>query len=189
MRKLLTLTLGPALPALLAAAVLAGCGGSDNSGADTASAERSTTSSTAHRSTTTSETTEAPTTTEAPAPSTTMSPTTTGAPTTTSPTTTGAPTTTSPPAATGTRYVCPEGGIDAVRALQRSVDAGHQPWRLSATDVAAGCTYGVGTATVEPAGTKRYLVTNPSTGEQVLVTLAQPLGPGTIWAVTSITPA
>jgi hypothetical protein len=55
--------------------------------------------------------------------------------------------------------------------------------------VAAACTYGVGASTVEPAGANRYLVTETASGEQVLVTVAQPLGSGTVWAVTGITPA
>jgi hypothetical protein len=192
MRKLLTITLGPALPVLLAA-VLTGCGGSD-SDADTASSDRSSDraiTTAADRTTTT----EAPTTTtaeaataneteatEAPPPST-VTPAPASAPSTTTTAPAAAPT------STGRRYVCPEGGIDAVRQLQQSVDAGHQPWRLSAPDVAAACTYGVGASTVEPAGGNRYLVTENASGEQVLVSVAQPLGSGTVWAVTRITPA
>jgi hypothetical protein len=182
MRKLLTLTLGPALPVLLAAA-LAGCGGSDGDSGSAASSDRATATEAPHRSTTTvapstTETTEAPAaptateTTEAPAAPTTA---------TTTPVAT--------PASSGRRYVCPEGGLDAVRELQASVDAGHQPWRLSAPDVAAGCTYGLGAATVEPVGPNHFRVTSTSTGERVLVTVAQPLGPGTVWAVTHIAPA
>jgi hypothetical protein len=174
MRKLLILTLGPALPVLLAAAALAACDG-DDPGTEAGAPDRSTTT----------ETTEAPTTEAPAAPSTT----TTSEGVEPAPSTTPAapPTTVAPTA--GATYVCPEGGIDAVRELQESVDAGHQPWRLSATDVAGACTYGVGASTVEPAGTDRFRVTKTATGEQVLVTVAQPLGPGTIWAVTQITPA
>jgi hypothetical protein len=187
MRKLLSLTLGPALPVLLAAAVLTACGGSGSDSDSAASSDRPATAAT-DRSTTT--TTPAPSTT---APSTTA-PASTEAPTTTETTEAPAPstTTTAPaaaPASSGRRYVCPEGGLDAVRRLQQAVDAGHQPWRLSATDVAAGCTYGMGAATVEPAGANRFRVTKTATGEQVLVTAAQPLGAGTVWAVTQITPA
>jgi hypothetical protein len=178
MRKLLTLTLGPALPVLLAAAILTGCG--SGGGSDTASSDRSTAPA---PSTTAVPTTEAAETEVSPAPST---------PTTSAPAEAPSPTTTAPvaaPTSSDRRYVCPEGGLDAVRQLQQSVDAGHQPWRLSAPDVAAGCTYGVSASTVEPAGANRYRVTETATGEQVLVTVAQPLGPGTIWAVTRITPA
>jgi hypothetical protein len=91
-----------------------------------------------------------------------------------------------------TRFACPAGGIDEVTALQQAVDEGHQPWRLSATYVAAACTFGVGGTTVEPAGENRYEVTEVSTGDRVLVELAQPLGPDGIWVasrVTSLPPA
>jgi hypothetical protein len=87
---------------------------------------------------------------------------------------------------TGTRYVCPEGDIDDLRALQRAVDQGHQPWRLSAEDVAAACTFPAGT--VEPAGDATYRVTDPATGDTAVVRLARPLGPGTIWAATFVSP-
>jgi hypothetical protein len=195
MRKILTL--GPAVPVLLAAA-LAGCGGAPGGGgpgtAAGGSADRpaATAAPTTARPSTTG-VTSAPTTTVPATTSTTGGPPTTEAPSTTTPApTTTAPTTTVPaptPGSTGRHFLCPEGGIDAVRELQREVDAGHQPWRLSATDVAAGCTYGLGAATVEPAGAHRYRVTNTSTGERLLVTVAQPLGPGTVWAVTRIAPA
>lgn len=177
MRKLLTLTLGPALPVLLAVA-LTGCGGSD-SGSDSDAAGSSGRSTTTAAAPTTAPSTTAPATTDAPTTETTEAP----AP---------APTTTAPaaaPASSGRRYVCPEGGLDAVRQLQQEVDNGHQPWRLSAPDVAAACTYGVPASTVEPAGSDRFRVTKTATGEQVLVTVAQPLGPGTVWAVTQVTPA
>ena len=85
------------------------------------------------------------------------------------------------------RFVCPEGGIDEISALQDSVDQGHQPWRLSAPDVAAACTLGIPGTSVEPAGVNRYQVTDAATGESVIVTLAQPLGPDGIWVVTSVT--
>jgi hypothetical protein len=103
-------------------------------------------------------------------------------------TTPGPTTSTTEVADDGTNYVCPEGGLDAVRELQSSVDSGHQPWRLSAEDVAAGCTFGVGGATVLAEGDDTYRVTSDDDGSVVVVELAQPLGPGTIWAATSITP-
>lgn len=188
MRKLSTLTLAPTLSALLAAVILAGCGagGSPTTARSAGDGERTTTSAAGPDSEATdrSGTAAAPATTE-PEPAT--APPTTAAPVAGEPSTA----TTSPPAppADGRRYLCPEGGIDAVRALQRAVDQGHQPWRLSAEDVAAACTYGVPAATVEPAGQNRYRVTETASGDQLLVTVAQPLGPGTVWAVTLTTPA
>lgn len=100
-----------------------------------------------------------------------------------------ATTTVTPPTAapSGTRYVCPDGGIDAVRELQAAIDEGHQPWRLSAEQTAAACTFPTGA--VEPAGGGDHLVTDPATGDTVLVEMARPLGPGTVWAVTRVTPA
>lgn len=59
----------------------------------------------------------------------------------------------------------------------------------SAEGVAAACTFWLPTSTVEAAGTDRYRVTNTDTGEHVLVSVAQPLGTGTVWAVTQVTPA
>jgi hypothetical protein len=193
MRKILSLTLVPALPALLAAAVLTGCGGGGDPGAESRTADRAAgerTTTTAAPAAPDSEAVDVPASSTAAAPADASSETATE-PTTTAPPTTAAPTTTAPPAppADGRRYTCPEGGIDAVRALQQAVDQGHQPWRLSAEDVAAACTFGVGASTVEPAGPNRYEVTETSTGDRLLVTVAQPLGPNTIWAVTSTTPA
>ena len=85
------------------------------------------------------------------------------------------------------RFVCPEGGIDEVIALQDAVDQGHQPWRLFAQDVAAACTFGISETSIEPTGVNRYRVTHLSTGESAIVELAQPLGPNGIWVVTSVT--
>jgi hypothetical protein len=84
-------------------------------------------------------------------------------------------------------FVCPEGGLDAVIALQGSVDQGHQPWRLSAPDVAAACTFGIPGTSVEPAGVNRYHVTQAASGDSVIVDLAQPLGPDGIWVVSRVT--
>jgi hypothetical protein len=166
MRKFLTSSLAPALPILLALTVLAACGGT-NGATDTA--------------------TRTPT--EARAKSDTSA--TSASPTTGSPTqTTQAGTTQAAQADTydAVHFVCPEGGMDDVIALQQAVDEGHQPWRLSAPDVAAACTFGASDAQVEPAGTNRFQVSQTSTGQRVIVDLAQPLGPGTIWVVTSVTP-
>lgn len=77
--------------------------------------------------------------------------------------------------------------MDEVRTLQAGVDQGHQPWRLSAPDVAAACTFGVPGSSVEPAGPDRYQVTEMATGRAALVELAQPLGSGTVWVSTRIT--
>ena len=54
--------------------------------------------------------------------------------------------------------------------------------------MAVACTFGAPDAQVEPFGTNRFQVSQPSTGQRVIVDLAQPLGPGTIWVVTSVTP-
>jgi hypothetical protein len=165
MRKFLTSSLAPALPILLALTVLAACGGTDGA---------------------TDTTTQAPA--EARAKSDTSA---TSASPTSSPTqTTRADTTRAPQADTydGVHFVCPEGGMGDVIALQQAVDEGHQPWRLSAPDVAAACTFGAPDAQVEPAGINRFQVSQPSTGQRIIVDLAQPLGPGTIWVVTSVTP-
>jgi hypothetical protein len=215
MRKLLTLTLASALPALLAAAVLTGCGGSGDTSAGTsdnraagdglgttttdrdrdsaADASPADGSGASHPTTTSTVTATA----DAPPQSGGRTGTTTGTTTPAAPpsTTTTVPGGAASPAtrraSTGTdqRYMCPDGGIDAVRALQRSVDAGHQPWRLSAADAAAACTLGLSGTSTEPAGTNRYRVTREATAESVLVQVAQPLGPGTVWAVTGVTPA
>jgi hypothetical protein len=166
MRKVLTSSLAPALPVFLAATVLAACGGRDGA-TDTAA--------------------RAPA--EARARSDTSA--TSASPTTGSPTeTTQAGTTQAPQADThdDVHFLCPEGGMGDVIAVQQAVDEGHQPWRLSAPDVAAACTFGAPDAQVEPAGTDRFQVSQPSTGQRVIVDLAQPLGPGTIWVVTSATP-
>jgi hypothetical protein len=183
MRRLFIITL------LLAAAALAACGSGTPGGGGPggAASERSTTSAAGDGQRSTTVTTDAPSRPAPEAPSTTA---TTAAPTTTAPAPSNPTTTaTTAPATSGARYLCPEGDIDAVTALQEAVDQGHQPWRVSPEDVAAACTFGVPDSSVEPAGTNRYQVTNTTTGEQVLVTVAQPLGPGTVWAVTNVTPA
>jgi hypothetical protein len=166
MRKFLTSSLAPALPVFLAVTVLAACGGTDGA-TDTAA--------------------RAPT--EARTKSGTSA--TSASPTTAAHTeTTQAGTTKVPQADTydDVHFVCPEGGIGDVVALQQAVNEGHQPWRLSAPDVAAACTFGAPDAQVEPAGTDRFQVSQPSTGQRVIADLAQPLGPDTIWVVTSVTP-
>ena len=79
--------------------------------------------------------------------------------------------------------------MDEAEALQRAVDEGHQPWWLSAPDVAAACTFGIPGTAVEPAGTNRYRVGHPSSGQSAIVEVAQPLDPNGIWVVTSVTPS
>jgi hypothetical protein len=166
MRKFLTSALAPALPVFLAVTVLAACGGTDGA-TDTAARAPAE----ARAKSDTSAISASPT---------------TGAPAETR----QAGTTQAPQADTydDVHFVCPEGGMDEVVALQQAVDEGHQPWRLAAPDVAAACTFGAPDAQVEPAGTDRFQVSQPSTGQRVIVDLAQPLGPGTIWVVTSVTP-
>jgi len=159
MRKFVTSALAPALPIFLAVTVLAACGGTDGATDTGARAPAE-----ARAKSDTSAISASPT---------------TGAPTQT----TQAGTTQAPQADTydDVHFVCPEGGMGDVIALQQAVDEGHQPWRLSAPDVAAACTFGTPDAQVDPAG-------QPRTGQRIIVDLAQPLGPGTIWVVTSVTP-
>jgi hypothetical protein len=207
MRRLLTITLTPALAVVLAAAALGGCGRDSNTANDEQTAvvgtpttelddTRRSDDALDHRTPSAGPATSAgPTTSSTPAPSATTptppSSTTTNQPAdqpATPPTDRPAtPPTTVAPQPDGPRFVCPEGGIDAVAALQRAVDQGHQPWRMSPEDVAAACTFGA-VDTVEPAGADRYRVTDDATGESALVEVAQPLGAGTIWVVTSVTP-
>jgi hypothetical protein len=166
MRKFLTSALAPALPVSLAVTVLAACGGTDGA-TDTAA--------------------RAPAEARAKSDTSAIS----ASPTAGSPTETRQAGTTQPPQADtydDVHFVCPEGRMDEVVALQQAVDEGHQPWRLSAPDVAAACTFGAPDAQVEPAGADRFQVSQPSTGRRVIVDLAQPLGPGTVWVVTSVTP-
>jgi hypothetical protein len=54
--------------------------------------------------------------------------------------------------------------------------------------VAVGCTVGIGNGTASTEGTDRYRVTGDD-GSEVVVDVAQPLGPGTIRVVTQVTPA
>jgi len=79
--------------------------------------------------------------------------------------------------------------MDEAIALQHGFEEGHQPWRGSPESVAeAGAACALGTpGTIEPAGTNRYQATDTTTGESVTVGVAQPLGPGTVWLVTSVT--
>jgi hypothetical protein len=113
------------------------------------------------------------------------------------PASTTPPTTAAPMAATAPapapaelpHFVCPDGGMDAVVALQQAWEDGHQPWLGSAPDVAAACTFGAPESLVEPAGPNRYQVTHATatTSESAIVELAQPLGPGTVWVAVEIT--
>jgi hypothetical protein len=165
MRKLLTSSLAPAVSVVMAMAVLAACGGGHG---DTDAA------------------TQAPAAARARSNTSAIS----ASPTTGSPEETTEGGTKAPRADTydDVHFVCPEGGMSDVVALQQEVEDGHQPWRLSAPDVAAVCTVGVADGEVEPAGANRFQVSQPSTGQRVIVDVAQPLGPGTVWVVTSVTP-
>ncbi len=166
MKRFLMISLVPAVLLVLAATVLVarsdGAGGGDERH-DTSAAERSATAAT------------------------------TGArpaPTSTTPPTTTAPTAATTPApADDPHFVCPDGGMDAVVALQQAWEDGHQPWLGSAPDVAAACTFGVPESLVEPSGPNRYQVTHTTatTSESAIVELAQPLGPGTVWVAVGIT--
>ena len=166
MKRFLMLALVPAVLLVLAATVLVarsdrGGGGRDE-GHDTSAAERpASTSATRAR----------------PAPS------------PTNPTTTAAPMAAVAQApADGPHFVCPDGGMDAVVALQQAWEDGHQPWLGSAPDVAAACTFGVPESLVEPVGPNRYQVTHTTTtSERAIVELARPLGPGTVWVAVEIT--
>jgi hypothetical protein len=85
------------------------------------------------------------------------------------------------------QFVCPAGGLEDARQLQREVDAGHQPWWTSQEMVAAACTFGTH-AEVEKIGTSVFRVTDVRTGNVVTVEETQPVrtGPGGIWVVTSV---
>jgi hypothetical protein len=165
MRKLAMISLGPVMLFLLTATALAACGGAVDRVADTET-------QTPTRTTITSPTTPAPA----------------------NDTSQAEPPDAPPPTADQTsqpaelHFVCPNGGMDEVEALQHAVDAGNQPWWLSAPDVAAACTFGIPGTTVQPAGTNRYQVSNASNGEHAIVEVTQPLGPNGIWVVTSVTP-
>jgi hypothetical protein len=166
MRKFVTISLAAAVPVLLAASVLAACG--DTEGA-TDTAARAPAQALARSNTSAAG----------------ASPTRGGRTETTQAGTTQAP---QADMHDNVQFACPEGGMDEVVALQQAVEEGHQPWRLSAVDVAAACTFGAPDAQVEPAGIDRFQVSQPSSRQRVIVELAQPLGPGTIWVVTRVTP-
>ena len=53
----------------------------------------------------------------------------------------------------------------------------------------AACFFGGPAAAIEPAGFNRYLATSAATGEQVIVQITQPLGPGTVWLISDVTNA
>ena len=108
---------------------------------------------------------------------------------TTPPTMTAPMAATAPAPADDPHFVCPDGGMHDVVALQQAWEDGHQPWLGSAPDVAAACTFGVPESLVEPAGPNRYQVTHTiaTTSESAIVELAQPLGPGTVWVAVEIT--
>jgi len=199
MRRLLTITLIPAVAVVVAAAALAGCGGDGNTADDGQTAVAPTTAEDGsrrsddardHRTSSAQpawSATPVTTGTTATPPSTTTTNQPAGQPATTPTDRPANPPTMVAPQPDGPRFVCPEGGMDEVAALQRAVDQGHQPWRISPEDVAAACSFGA-VDTIELVGTDRYRVTDDATGGSVLVDLAQPLGPGTIWVATSVTP-
>jgi hypothetical protein len=170
MRKLLTISLLSALPVALVATVLVGHNGDGGRTTESRRSAPPTTTTTSTTPTTTSTNARSEATPDEPADGAQLS---------------GAEQKPTGPAEM--HFVCPEGGMDAVEELQHAVDEGHQPWRLSAQDVAAACTFGVSGTSSEPAGTNRYHVTHPATGRGAVVDLAQPFGAGTIWAVTHIT--
>jgi hypothetical protein len=111
------------------------------------------------------------------------------APTTTTPPKATAPAATATAPADDPHFVCPDGGMDAVVALERAWEDGHQPWLGSAPEAAAACTFGVSESVVEPVGPDRYRVTHTTatTSESAVVEMAQPLGPGTVWVAAEIT--
>jgi hypothetical protein len=162
MRKLLMISLGPVILVLLAATVLAAGRGADDRATETPSQTPTTGTSTI-----TAGPIDVPQADPSDAPPSTADETSQRA---------------------ALHFVCPDGEMDEAVALQRTVDEGHQPWRLSAPDVAAACTFGVPGTAVEPAGTNRYRVSHANSGESAMVDVAQPLGPDGIWVVTSVTP-
>jgi hypothetical protein len=169
MRRFLTILLGSTASVLLAIAVVAACG--DDS--DPRSSESSDTT--------------APDTTAQARPSRVRA--TTSAPPSTTASTSPEPAaedTTSPP---DDAYAgCSELGTDAV-ALQHAFEEGHQPWRGSPESVAeagAGCALDT-PGTLEAVGGNRYRASDAATGEQVIVEVSQPLGPGTVWLIASVT--
>jgi hypothetical protein len=170
MRRFLTILLGSTASVLLAIAVVAACG--DDS--DPRSSESSDT--TAPDTTAQARPSRVRATTSAP-PSTTAS---------TSPEPAAEDTTIPPDDA----YAgCSELGTDAV-ALQHAVEEGHQPWRGSPESVAeagAACAIDTAPGTLEAVGENRYRASDTATGEQVIVEVAQPLGPGTVWLIASVT--
>jgi hypothetical protein len=169
MRRFLTILLGSTASVLLAIAVVAACG--DDS--DPRSSESSDT--TAPDTTAQARPSRVRATTSAP-PSTTAS---------TSPEPAAEDTTISPDDA----YAgCSELGTDAV-ALQHAFEEGHQPWRgsESVAEAGAACAFDTAPGSLEAVGENRYRATNTATGEQVIVEVAQPLGPGTVWLIASVT--
>jgi hypothetical protein len=174
MRKLLTISLGLMMLSLLVATALSACRGAVGRTADIESwAPSPTTTSTAFTFTPTSKSTTPAASTDTPQAEPSDPPT---------------PTADQTSRETGVHFVCPDGGMDQAITLQRAVDDGHQPWWLSAPDVAAACTFGVPGTAVEPAGTNRYQVSHGGSDEKALVDVTQPLGPNGIWVVVSVTP-
>jgi hypothetical protein len=83
------------------------------------------------------------------------------------------------------------GRDDAAVALQQGFEGGHQPCCGSpkpVAEAAAACALDTPGA-IEPGGTNRYRAADTITGESVIVEVAQPLGPGTVWIIASVTAA
>jgi hypothetical protein len=100
------------------------------------------------------------------------------------------PTSAAPAPGTAVAPPWPEGGDDAVDALQERVDGGSQPWLLDPSEVAlsyATAAYGWTDAEAVPRdGGGAVVVTGPG-GATATLTLAQPgrTGPTGIWVVTA----
>jgi hypothetical protein len=160
MRRFLTVVLAPTVSVVLAIAVVAACGSDSDSTSASSGTPSTTAPSTTPQATTATTSTEAATTDD-----------------------------TSPPDEQDSD--CAEGGMDQATALQTAFEDGHQPWRGSSEAVAeAGAACALDTpGAIEPAGTNRYRATDTGTGESVIVEVDQPLGPGTVWLITSVTAA
>jgi hypothetical protein len=54
-------------------------------------------------------------------------------------------------------------------------------------EAGAACALDTAPATLEAVGGNRYRASDAATGEQVIVEVSQPLGPGTVWLIASVT--
>ncbi|HKF00400.1 MAG TPA: hypothetical protein VKG45_15900 [Actinomycetes bacterium] len=80
---------------------------------------------------------------------------------------------------------------EQARAVQRAVDAGHQPWRTSPARLVrlyAQQVLGIAEPVVAAAAPDTFTVARPGAGTVATVRVAQPLarGPGGIWVVTRV---